>query len=309
MYTNAQRKKMMKTPPLERAKISLTGLTIGDCFGQQFFVYGPEKLIENRKLPPTEWYYTDDTLMALSIYEILRKFGEINQNELARSFGQHYKPNRGYGPAMHRSLERFRGGEPWREVSHGVFHGQGSFGNGSAMRIAPLGAYFADDLEKTVHQAKLSAEVTHAHPEGIAGGIAAAVAAALAWQLREKGETLPPRDFIEQVLPHVPESDTRDGLHKALSLPSEVSVHLLVSALGNGSMISCQDTVPFTLWCAGKWLHNYEEALWFTLDGLGDRDTTCAIVGGIVAGYTGEEAIPKEWRKRREELPTWPFEG
>ena len=76
-----------------------------------------------------------------------------------------------------------------------------------------------------------------------------------------------------------------------------------VFALGNGSLITCQDTVPFTLWCAANYLHNYQEALWATVRGLGDRDTTCAIVGGIVAVYTGVQAFPKEWLESREELP------
>lgn len=50
------------------------------------------------------------------------------------------------------------------------------------------------------------------------------------------------------------------------------------------------------------------QALWLTVGGLGDRDTTCAIVGGIVACYTGSAAIPPAWRDAREPLPPWPFE-
>jgi ADP-ribosylglycohydrolase len=69
--------------------------------------------------------------------------------------------------------------------------------------------------------------------------------------------------------------------------------------------VSAQDTVPFCLWCAAKHLDNYEEALWATVSGLGDRDTTCAIVGGIVACYTGAEGIPSNWLAAREPLPDW----
>ena len=77
--------------------------------------------------------------------------------------------------------------------------------------------------------------------------------------------------------------------------------------LGNGSRVSAQDTVPFALWCAGEYLDNYEEALWLTVSGFGDMDTTCAIAGGIVALYTGVEGIPEVWRAAREPLPGWPF--
>jgi ADP-ribosylglycohydrolase len=66
--------------------------------------------------------------------------------------------------------------------------------------------------------------------------------------------------------------------------------------------------VPFVLWCAAQSLDDYEEALWLTVAGLGDRDTTCAMVGGIVSCYTGVDAIPAAWRASREPLPDWPFE-
>jgi ADP-ribosylglycohydrolase len=71
-----------------------------------------------------------------------------------------------------------------------------------------------------------------------------------------------------------------------------VPVQTAAALLGNGSLISAQDTVPFALWCAAGHLDDYEEALWTTVSGLGDRDTTCAIAGGIVACYTGVEGIP-----------------
>ena len=65
------------------------------------------------------------------------------------------------------------------------------------------------------------------------------------------------------------------------------------------------DTVPFTLWCAARHLDDFEAAMWTTVSGLGDRDTTCAIVGGIVALYVGAAGIPQEWQQARESLTTW----
>jgi len=61
--------------------------------------------------------------------------------------------------------------------------------------------------------------------------------------------------------------------------------------------------VPFSLWCAARHLDDFTEAMWTTVSGLGDRDTTCAIVGGIVACAVGEEGIPKAWQSAREPLP------
>ncbi len=74
-----------------------------------------------------------------------------------------------------------------------------------------------------------------------------------------------------------------------------------VKQLGTGLRITAMDTVPYCLWCAAHHLGDYEEALWQTVAGLGDRDTTCAIVGGIVALSAGE--VPSGWVRRREVLP------
>lgn len=63
------------------------------------------------------------------------------------------------------------------------------------------------------------------------------------------------------------------------------------------------DTVPFALWCAARHLGSYEDALWTTVSGGGDRDTTCAIVGGIVAMSTSTKSIPTKLLNAREPLP------
>lgn len=294
----------------ERARISLEGLSIGDAFGESFFVNPDvvEELIAQRSLASRRWHYTDDTLMALSIVSVLRQYGHIHQPALARSFAERYDRTRGYGPAMHRLLWEIKCGEDWEERARSQFGGQGSFGNGAAMRVAPLGAFFADDLNTVVEQAALSALVTHTHDEAVAGAIAVAVAAAQAWRLRKEGVQPGRREFLDLVLPLISESEVRSSIRKARDMGRDATLQFAVSVLGNGSRISAQDTVPLALWCAGTHLDNYEEAVWLTVSALGDRDTTCAIAGGIVAAYTGRESIPAEWLKLREPLPAWPFE-
>ena len=174
------------------------------------------------------------------------------------------------------------------------------------MRVAPLGAFFADDLDAVVEQAIRSSVITHTHDEAVAGAIAVAVAAAHACRLR--GSPAPRRsEVLDLILPHVAESEVRSKIRQARDMTADASIQYAVSVLGNGTKVSAQDTVPFALWSAGEHLANYEEALWLTVSGLGDRDTTCAIVGGIVASFTGIEAIPQDWIKSREPLPDWPF--
>lgn len=293
---------------LELARLSLVGLSLGDSFGDNFFLHSrtAHALITAQKLPDAPWMFTDDTNMALSIYENLRLHGRIHQDTLAQSFATHYTPNRGYGAAMHQLLPRLSDSGAWRIFSPRLFDGQGSYGNGAAMRVAPIGAYFYDDLTNVIVSAHQSAEITHSHPEGIAGAIAVAVATAIACQLR--GQTLPSRaEFIDLVLPHIPDSEVKSRTRRARELQSTEIEHV-IGQIGNGYHVSAQDTVPFVIWCAGESLSNFARAMWLTASGLGDVDTTCAMVGGIVACYVGESGLPMDWIQRTEPLPTWALE-
>jgi ADP-ribosylglycohydrolase len=173
------------------------------------------------------------------------------------------------------------------------------------MRIAPLGAYFADDPEKIAQQADLSSVTTHTHPEAVAGAVAVALAAGLAWRTKHSGQTPTGNEFLKHVHQHTRESHVRQGIQTAMDLAPDASVETAVARLGNGAAVTAPDTVPFALWCAARHLNSYEDALWTTVSGLGDCDTTCAIVGGIVVMYTGIEGIPAEWLESREQMPEW----
>jgi ADP-ribosylglycohydrolase len=168
------------------------------------------------------------------------------------------------------------------------------------MRVAPLGAYFADDLERCAEQARLSSLVTHTHPEGVAGAIAVAVAAAMAWQLRGDMNPGTGRRLWEAVLQHTPESQVRRGILLASTTPPEVPISDVARVLGNGSWVTAPDTVPFCIWMAVHHLDQFVAALGKTIKAGGDCDTNAAIIGGIVALSAGREAIPAEWLKARE---------
>ncbi len=292
----------MKDTKEERLVESLEGLSVGDAFGQNFF--DARKIIggweRERKLPPGTWRYTDDTLMAISIAEILLKHDKIIQDELATEFARAFDPTRGYGPSMYSILPQVRRGGDWRALFGSLFGGEGSFGNGAAMRVAPVGAYFARNLDLVIENAALSAQVTHHHPEATAGAITVAVAAAIAHQTREA--PLNPNEFIEEIAAHVPEGDVKNGLRQALEC-RDMETKAVAKLLGAGHRITVQDTVPYVIWCASRYLSNFEEALWQTVSGGGDMDTTCAMVGGIVACHVGGDRIPKQWISKREPLP------
>jgi len=292
---------------MQRARLALDGVSVGDAFGERFFSVHvpltPERIAQN-EAPAPPWKYTDDTEMALAIFEVLERNGHIDQDDLAESFAARYDydPNRGYGQGAAALLSGLNDGLPWHWLAPALFDGQGSYGNGGAMRVAPVGAYFSDHVERLVVEARRSADVTHAHSEGQAGAIAVAVAAAFAWNNRGRAAVEAGPALLEFAWTHTPKGDTRDGIERARGLSATASVREAVELLGNGTKVSAQDTVPFTLWCAARHFGDYQSALWQTVSGLGDRDTTCAIVGGIVALSGPEGGIPPDWLKAREPL-------
>ena len=279
----------------DRAILSLTGLRVGDAFGEQFFQL-PWEIIELRRLPEPTWNWTDDTQMAFSIGEELLDRGEVDQDALARRFGERYReqPWRGYGNGAMKLLSGFADGAKWRIEAPALFEG-GSYGNGGAMRAAPIGGFFWGDPERAAAEAKKSAEVTHAHMEGQAGAMAVAAAAALA----PMKPALRGKEYLVPIAAYVPEGLTRAGIEEAMRIGPEEHARA-ASVLGTGAQVAAFDTVPFCLWVVAHHGFDFEQAMWTTVAGLGDRDTTCAIVGGIVALITD---IPQTWLDRCEPLP------
>ena len=269
---------------------------MGDAVGEQIL----------RRLPAFTWDaviprgplpWTDDTHMALFVVEVLSQQGEIDQDQLALRFAQRFTadPERGYSAATWKFLKRAGWGGDWRELSRARF-ASSSYGNGAVMQVALVGGYYAGDLAQAAHQAALSAEITHAHPEGVAGAIAVAVAASLAGS--DPSRTGP--DFLQDVLDFTPDEEVAQGIQRALEIPAERIIEA-VKVLGTGYKISAQYTVPFCLWAVAHHGTDYEKALRVTMQGMGDCDTTCAIVGVIVSLKLG--GVPGHLLAAREPLP------
>jgi ADP-ribosylglycohydrolase len=288
---------MLTRSSAARAWDSLTGLSVGDALGAQYFVPNAKpRDLDAGELPPPPWPWTDDTEMACSVVAALLASGGIDQDALARDFARRCQPQRGYGPGAVVLLHRIRAGAPWPAAAAAMFQGQGSCGNGAAMRVAPLGAYFADDPARAAREAALSAEVTHCHPEGVAGAVAVALAAA-----HTARRTADP---LAAVAADLPASEVRTGVQRSRALRG-VDVGTAARELGNGARLLAQDTVPFCLWAADRFTADYPAAIRACVCAGGDTDTTASIVGGIVAARTGSAGVPADWIAAREPLPAW----
>lgn len=296
------------TPNPAAARRSIEALALGDAFGERWFPLFRDRRraydeIRARAVPEEpRWPWTDDTAMALGVLSALNEHGKIDRTQLAQTLADTFlsDPGRGYGSGMHELLPSLAAApSTWPSATRALFGGQGSLGNGAAMRVAPLGAWFSADPDHAAEQARRSAEVTHAHPQGIAGAVAVAVAAALT------ARRAPIPDLLRQAADRTPPGPVRDGLTHATELPPATTPRQAADLLGSGRSIRADDTVPFALWCAARHQDDLIAALWTTAEGLGDVDTTCAIVGGVVGAATGVSAVPADWLGRREPLPDW----
>ncbi|BDT96075.1 hypothetical protein IFM12275_60510 [Nocardia sputorum] len=133
---------------------SLDGLSVGDALGAEFPIVGrsiPD--LRACDLPARQSGWTDDTEMACTVVAQLSSHGAIEQDRLAAAFARRFDPRRDYGFLAVDTLRRIRNGVHWREAAGAAFDGQGSCGNGAAMRVAPLGAFYADDPDKIAAEA------------------------------------------------------------------------------------------------------------------------------------------------------------
>lgn len=216
---------------------------------------------------------TDDSVMTLAVADaFLSLLPETTDEDIRcqliqsmQTYGRKY-PYAGYGGMFRRWLKD-PNPQPY-----------GSYGNGSAMRVSSARWLF-DNLETVRHMARLSAEVTHNHPEGIKGAEATASAIFLARTGSTKAEI---KTYIEANF-HYVLSRTCDEIRPAYR-----------------HVESCQETVPeaITAFLEGN---SFEDVIRTAVSLGGDCDTLTAIAGSIAEGYYG---VPEELKQQcQEKLP------
>ena len=271
----------------DRAGGALLGTFVGDALGMPFeglprpSIPRQVEMIEARLGRGT---YTDDTQMMIALAESLIARGRVDIEHLARAFLDAYEPERGYGGGTRRVLELWRAGVVVDVAASRVFDGQGSRGNGAAMRIAPVAVCFRDDHQRLCVEAAASARVTHAHPVGVDGAVvqAAAIGAALRKEdilsvARATAQTAELRRTLEAV----------EELLAVPPAPGEVNTRLRSSA-------DAAESVAAALYSALA--HDrFETALQFAVRLGGDTDTVAAMAGAVAGARDGGHSIPTRW--------------
>ncbi len=284
----------------------MIGSALGDCIGQLAFFHSSKESLLNAINQSSTLTYTDDTAMAIGLAEsILKNQGKIVSQKLGKTFHENYKeePNRGYAkgpPTIFSMVER--NDVSYVEIAEILFNGEGSFGNGAAMRITPLGLFFHDSTT-LYEEARLSSMVTHTHLLGIDG--AAVLAKAISLVTTKDSQYYDIRDnrssFILSLRNFAKTEEFSLQLNKVkdLSLQKE---DLEQAETILGSNITAQDSVPFAIFAFLENPHNFGECLLQTVLVAEDKDTIGAMVGGLLGSYLGIEKIPVKWKAKLENL-------
>lgn len=224
----------------------MIGAIIGDIIGS-IYEHNPIKTTEFPLWQPG-CRFTDDTVLTVAVADTL-----LNQADYTGCLRAYYRrfPGAGYGGSFH----------GWARSSVPVPYG--SWGNGSAMRVSPVGWWF-HSLEETLAEAERSAAVTHNHPDGIAGAKAVAACIFLARHGADK-QTL--RRYVEETFYTLPESI--DSIRPYYSFD-----------------ISCPGTVPEAILCALE-AEDFETAIRLAVSLGGDSDTLACIAGSIAEAFHG----------------------
>ena len=239
----------------------MLGAIIGDTVGSRFEWHNHRSKdfdFLTYKCEPT-----DDSIMTLAIAKaILKSEGNVNKlPDLAvrymQQLGRLY-PDAGYGGAFRKWI-RSNNPKPY-----------GSFGNGAAMRVSPVG-FAAKNLDEAKAMSKAVTKVTHNHPEGLKGAEATTVAIFMALHGKSMLEI---RDYIDKN--YYPMNFTLDGIRDSYQFNE-----------------TCQDTVPQAMMAFFE-STGFEDAIRNAISIGGDSDTIAAITGGIAEAYYG---IPPEIRK------------
>ncbi|MGQ9515056.1 MAG: ADP-ribosylglycohydrolase family protein [Thermoproteota archaeon] len=266
---------------------SLVGTAVGDSLGARFEgSFGYVKRIEIASR------YTDDTAMMIGMAESLIEVRGFDGEHMAKKFVEDYEkePWRGYGPGPPLIFKKIKAGRKWDEELDKEIFPDGSFGNGAAMRIAPIGLYYYDNPEKLREIAYESSKITHSNPLGMEGAALQAYAVAL-FLIEEK-------NILEKLMNFTKNEVYRRKLKSVEELLGKKENRMeVVRKLGNG--VEAFNSVPTAIYST---LANssFEGALTYAISLGGDADTIGAMTEAIAGAYYGIDGIPMKWKDKLE---------
>ena len=277
----------MQKIPLNRIQGCLLGLAVGDALGATYeglfadiiLSYGGGDEIVKHKSGET-LNYTDDTQMMIGVAETLVEHREIVPGYLCQRFAQNYQKGRGYGQGVRPLIEAMAIGEFDQKTTPFLVFENGSYGNGAAMRIAPVGLLFHDD--KLVEQSDLASKVTHAHDLGLDGARIISKAVNIAARM-DRFDRI---EFFNELISVCATEEFKWQLKTARDLPAFSSV-----SFGNG--LEAHESVVTSLVCFADSSRDFPGTISRAIGTGGDVDTIAAMAGAISGAFLGVEVIPE----------------
>ena len=254
------------------------------------FIVGPDH-------PPGT--YTDDTQMSLAVARALLACGreadlETVMRAVAREFvawSDSPDNDRAPGQTCMTGCANLRRGVPWREAGVAA-----SKGCGSAMRVAAVGLFYHDDLERLAEVARASSLPTHGHPAALEGAAAAALMVALALR------GLEPAAIHAEILARCSgrSADFDACLARVPGLLDRPPAEVL-SEGGLGEAWVAEEAVASALYCFWRHPDDFSAAVLEAVNTDGDSDSIAAITGSVLGARLGQEGIPAAWIEQVEE--------
>lgn len=283
----------------DRFRGALVGVAVGDALGVPFEGHPAVAFGQLRAVTEGDnlLRYSDDTAMTIGFASSLLHRRGFDAAHLAATFVEQFRaePWRGYGAGPPQVFGMLATGVAWDEAAKRLFGGEGSLGNGGAMRVAPAALVAFPDLDRTAGLARDSARITHAHELGMEGAAIQACAVSLLLQgVGSEG----PEAVVTALGPHVRSPALRERLERVASLSPHARPQEVVDRLGHG--ITALEAVPAALAACLLRLGSFRDAVCFAIGLGGDTDTIGAMAGALAGAHHGESGIPLAWRQRVE---------
>lgn len=286
----------------EHFRGALLGTAVGDALGMPVEGWSAAAIARQygaiRDMLPARLgrgTYTDDTQMMIALAESMTRIQRIDGADIATTYARWCDPQRGYGGGALRALRRIRSGVSWCEAGKGDFPG-GSYGNGGAMRIAPVGlVYGAGDVPTLRQAVEAAVYCTHTHPLGIDGAVCQARTIGILAQQRDEAIS----SSLPAIFAAIHEAVDTEEFHAALKQVetllqcSEVSVEHVIERLGHG--VAALEAVPAALYAFLAFPESFEDAVVYAVGLGGDTDTIGAMAGALSGAYLGVSYIPDRW--------------
>ncbi len=247
--------------------------------------------------------YTDDTALTIAVAEHLLHQAErgdhvLNETDLAARLASAWKaePWRGYGMGAIEVFTKLSAGASWRATATSQFGGQGSYGNGGAMRCAPV-ALLAKSAHQAVELGRRSALVTHMHPDGQHGAAVQSCSAYFALH-SPADRPVDPHSFLDRLIKAVRDPGWEERLHAVRERLGVSDARRVAHEIGND--VRATHSVPLALWAFLNHADKPVEVIRQCMRAGGDTDTIASMAGALVGARHGIAAWPQRWVERLE---------